>query len=192
MNHIGDNFTMFDNSVVNKGVETGQARTASNVVWPEPIVFVNYRYHDEKPAADIETALAHRLGRNVAFRDVHMPAGAAFPHELATRAASAKVMIPVIGERWDDEYNLALLHDPADWVHREIAIAIAGGVAVVPVMFGARPRLRADQLPVDIRPLAGLQCPHLARDYEPDDIHRLVERLVRDVAQLAEAARHSR
>jgi hypothetical protein len=192
VNHTGDNFAMFGNNVVNKGVEPGAARSASNVVWPEPIVFVNYRYHDEKPAADIEAALAHHLGRNVTFRDVHMRAGTAFPQELATRAARAQVMIPVIGERWDDQHNLALLQDPADWVHREIAIAFANGVAVVPVMFGARPRLSAGRLPADIRALAGLQCPHLARDYTPDDIHRLVKRLARDVAPLAEAARHSR
>lgn len=192
MNHIGDNFTMFGNNVVNKGVEPGQARSASNVVWPEPIVFVNYRHHDEKPAADLEQTLAHHLGRGVAFRDVHMRAGAAFPQELATRAARAKVMIPVIGERWDDPHNLALLRDPADWVHREIAIALAGGVPVVPVMIGARPRLNPDQLPAGIHGLADLQSPHLPRDYEPDDMHRLVERLLREVAPLAEAARHSR
>lgn len=190
--HVGDNFTMFGNNTVNKGNSPGHGepvhRQASNVVWTEPLVFVNYRGQDEKPAADIETALTHRLGHGVAFRDVRMRAGTRFPRELKTRAAKSQVMLSIIGERWDDPHTLALLQDPEDWVRREIATALRHRVQVVPILVGARPRLAADRLPADIRVLADIQGPHLPRDYDDADLHRLVDRLVRDVAPLATAA----
>jgi hypothetical protein len=190
--HIGDNFTMFGNNTVHKGNSPGAREPAppppSTVVWTEPLVFVNYRGHDEKPAADLEAALTHRLGRGVAFRDVRMRAGTRFPRELKTRAAKSEVMLSIIGERWDDPHSLALLHTPEDWVRSEIATALRYRVHLVPVLVGARPRLSPDRLPADIRALAEIQGPHLPRDYDHADLDRLVDRLVHDVPPLATAA----
>ncbi|WP_459710238.1 TIR domain-containing protein [Actinophytocola sp. KF-1] len=183
---------MFGTNTVHKGDSSSPrepvTRPPSSVVWTEPLVFVNYRGQDEKPAADIEATLTRRLGRGVAFRDVRMRAGTRFPRELKTRAARSEVMLSIIGERWDDPHTLALLHDPEDWVHREIATALRYRVPVVPILVGARPRLSANQLPDDIRLLADIQGPHLSRDYGEADVERLIDRLLHDVPPLATAA----
>ncbi|MGB3443236.1 MAG: toll/interleukin-1 receptor domain-containing protein [Actinophytocola sp.] len=159
----------------------------SNVVWPEPLVFVNYRSADEKPAADVEAELNHRLGRGAVFRDVHMPLGVAFPSELADRAARCAVMVSIIGERWDDGTGLRLLHSPSDWVRRELATALAGGVHVVPILVGARPHLSPADLPEEVRALAYIQGPHLPRDYTAPDLRRVVDRLLKTLPPLATA-----
>lgn len=159
----------------------------SNVVWPEPLVFVNYRSADEKPAADVEAELNHRLGRGAVFRDVHMPLGVVFPSELADRAARCAVMLSIIGERWDDDTGLRLLASPEDWVRREIATALANGVHVVPILVGARTRLSPAALPEEVRPLAYLQGPHLPRDYAAPDMQRVVDHLLLALPPLATA-----
>lgn len=155
--------------------------------WGEPIVFINYRNPDEKAAADLEAELTRRLGQGAVFRDVRMYAGTEFTRELTERAARCKVMLSIIGERWDDPNGLRLLRDPTDWVRREIAIALAHRVHVVPVMVGARGRLKAAELPADIRGIAYLQAPHLRSNYDGRDVQRLVEELMRDLAVQLEA-----
>jgi hypothetical protein len=166
----------------------GSARPASNLVWTEPLVFINYRNMDERPAVDIEAELTRRLGAGAVFRDARMPAGTEFPHELTDKATRCKVMISIIGERWDDTSNLRLLADRSDWVRREIATALRHNVQVVPILVGARGRLVANSLPNDIRRIADLQAPHLRRGYDTQDVDRLVEDLVQDVPPLAMAA----
>ncbi len=155
--------------------------------WREPVVFVNYRHPDERAATDIEAELTRRLGPGAVFRDARMPAGTEFPGELVDRAARCKVMVSIIGERWDDPYALRLLHDPADWVRREIAIALTYGVHLVPVMVGARGRLAPGDLPEDIRKLALLQAPHLRRGYDARDVRWLVDELIRDLTIVMES-----
>jgi hypothetical protein len=155
--------------------------------WREPLVFVNYRYPDVGAATDIEAELIRRLGPGSVFRDAGMLAGTEFPRELADKAASCRVMVSVIGERWDDTYALHLLHDPADWVRREIALALARDVHLVPVMVGARGRLVPGDLPEDIRKLAHLQAPHLRRGYGPRDVEQLVDDLIRDLTVVMES-----
>jgi hypothetical protein len=194
--HVGDQFTMVGDGNVGKIVgspDPGSAwgmngRPASNLVWTEPVVFINYRNMDERAAVDLEAELTRRIGAGAVFRDARMPAGTEFPRELTDKAARCKVMISVIGERWDDTYSLHLLADRSDWVRREIAVALRHGVHVVPVLVGARGRLIATELPADIRRIAGLQAPHLRRGYDTQDVQRLVEDLLRDVPSLAMAA----
>jgi hypothetical protein len=147
---------------------------------------------DEKPAADIEAELTRRLGSGAVFRDVRMPAGVEFPAELVDKATSCEVMISIIGEKWDNPHALRLLHDRTDWVRREIAMALANQVQVVPVLVGARGRLSAKDLPRDVRTIADLQAPHLRRDYDTQDLHRLVDDLLRDVPALTVAMFRSR
>jgi hypothetical protein len=186
--HIGDNFTMSGNHNVGKIVGQETPRTnGSSQVWREPFVFINYRRTDEKAAADIDTELTGQLGVGAVFRDVSMRAGTEFPQELVDRATRSAVMLSIVGEKWDDTHGLRLLHDPDDWVHREIAMALDHGVQVVPILVGARPQLVANDLPHDIRGIAFLQAPHLRRNYDAHDVRRLVDDLSRDIPPLAVA-----
>jgi len=161
--------------------------STSNVVWSEPLIFINYRRTDTKAAADIEAELARALGAGVAFRDAQMPAGTRFPRELSERAKSCKVMLSVIGDKWDAPHNLRLLNQESDWVRREIAIALRHRIPVVPILVGARGLLVADNLPADIRAIAELQSPQLRRGYDAQDVQKLVDNLLREVPTLAYA-----
>ncbi|MFL6119443.1 toll/interleukin-1 receptor domain-containing protein [Actinophytocola sp.] len=190
--HVGDRVTMFGDHNVGKMVGSPNNPAAprqgdSNVVWSDPVVFINYRSADEKPAADIEAEITRRLGRGSVFRDVWMPAGIEFPDELLTRASTCRVMLSIIGEKWDDAHGLRLLNNHADWVRREIATALANRAHVVPVLVGARTRLSAKNLPEDIRAIANLQAQHVRRTYDEHDVRRLVADLLRDVPALTMA-----
>jgi hypothetical protein len=192
----GDTINMFGNHNVGK-MEGGSRREInnrpdSNIVWSEPLVFLNYRRTDEKAAADIEAEINRQLGNGAVFRDVTMRAGTEFPRELTERAIRCTVMLSIIGERWDDANGLRLLGDRTDWVRREIAMAFGHNVQVVPVLVGARGRLAASDLPKDIRPIAYLQAPHLRSNYDTHDVRRLVNDLVRDLPALAAAVFRSR
>jgi hypothetical protein len=102
------------------------------------------------------------------------------------------VMISVIGEKWDSTDSLRLLGDRADWVRREIVAALVHRVQIVPILVGARSALTAGDLPEDIRTIADLQAPHLRRNYDEQDVRRLVDELVRDLPALSKAAPRGR
>lgn len=155
-------------------------------------VFINYRSADAKAATDIEAELTRRLGRGAVFRDAGMRAGTEFPRELMEKASECPVMISVIGEKWDSADSLRLLGDRADWVRREIVAALVHRVQIVPVLVGARSALAASDLPSDIRAIADLQAPHLRRNYDEQDVRRLVDELVRDLPALAKATPRGR
>lgn len=186
--HIGDNVTVSGHHNVGKVVgPSALMKPARAMVWHEPFIFINYRSADTKAATDIEAELTHRLGRGAVFRDVRMRAGTDFPKELLKRAGTCKLMISIIGTRWDDADGLRLLANHNDWVRREIVTALANEVQVVPVLVGARGILVAQALPEDVRPIADLQSPHLRRGYDEEDVRRLVDELVRDLPALADA-----
>jgi hypothetical protein len=192
--HLGDNINMVGDNNIGKQSAPGETtgRPESSVVWSEPLVFINYRRTDEKAAADIDAELARQLGAGSAFRDVRMRAGTEFPRELADRVAKCAVMLSIVGEKWDDANGLRLLHDHEDWVRREITMALAHGVQVVPILVGARSPLNVRDLPVDIRKIAFLQASHLRRNHDAQDVRRLVDELLRDLPPLAVAALHGR
>lgn len=85
-----------------------------------------------------------------------------------------------------------MLNNPEDWVRREIVIALAGDACVVPVLVGARARLSPADLPEDVRKLAFLQGPHLARAFDAEEIAKLVDLLIRDVPALIIALARTR
>jgi hypothetical protein len=202
--HVGDNFTMLGNNNVGKvvgnvnpqGVPVPPSdmsnQSDTNVLWREPLVFINFRHADKMAAADIDAELTRRLGSGAVFRDVRMPAGIDFPEELLHRASTSEVMISIIGEKWDDAHGLHLLSDRSDWVRQEIVAALANGVRVVPILVGARRRLFANDLPEDIRRIADLQAPHIRRSYDAQDIRRLADELLRDIPALTSAMFRSR
>lgn len=186
-NNVGAVFNGPGSSAAPESTRATPGRQEAEPRWREPLVFVNYRYPDLGAATDIEAELTRRLGPGAVFRDAGMLAGTEFPRELTERAGRCQVMVSVVGERWDDPHALRLLHDPADWVRREIAIALAHGVHVVPVMVGARDRLAPGDLPEDIRKLALLQAPHLRRGYDIRDVRQLVDELMRDLTIIMES-----
>ena len=197
--HLGDNYNVFGHHNIGQAVfpEPAEApapawtmsgRPDQDPVPSEPLVFVNYRRTDVKAATDVEQEFRRRLGSAAVFLDARMPAGTEFPRELMDKASRCRVMIVIIGERWDDRGGLRLLRNGTDWVRREIATALAHRAQVVPVLVGARRRLVSSALPEDIRKIADLQGPHLRDGYDDRDVRGIVDELLREVPALAEAA----
>lgn len=157
-----------------------------------PLVFINYRDAGSgKEVSMLDTELRNRLGPDAVFQDDRsLRAGQDFAEVLLRNVRGAKVLLAVIGERWDasyDERGGRLLDRGGDWVRREIAEAFRHGVHVVPVILGVRARLASRELPADIRKLAGLQTLQLVDRADERDVAALVDKLFDQVPVLATA-----
>ncbi|MEU8707505.1 toll/interleukin-1 receptor domain-containing protein [Streptomyces sp. NPDC048565] len=121
-------------------------------------VFINYRTGDgEKTAALIDQELSRRFGRDRIFRaSKSVLPGEAYPQALLTGLRDSTVLLAVIGPDWTNFQ--ARLHNPEDWVRKEIVEAIACEIPIVPVLDGRKTdRLNKADLPTELARLADLQ-----------------------------------
>jgi hypothetical protein len=132
-----------------------------NSTGPAPLVFVNYRGGDEPWAAMLlARELTARFVPGSVFLDcLSIRVGEDFRPALLGAVARSSMLLVVIGERWltASRDGRRLLDDEQDWVRREIALAGATGVRVVPVLIGDAELPRATDLPGDIEFLAHRQ-----------------------------------
>lgn len=122
-------------------------------------VFINYRSADGRVAAEaIYRDLAANFGAENVFLDKQaiMP-GVPYPTKIRTWIHErCSVMIAVIGPDWlsvDDGAGTKLLFRPGDWVHDEIADALALGLPVLPVPIYDTPLPDVADLPKAIKGL---------------------------------------
>jgi hypothetical protein len=96
-------------------------------------VFINYRGVDSRSyGALLFTELSRHFGADLVFLDSEsIPAGADFAEELLSRVRGCRVLLAVIGPRWLTSAGAdgRRIDDPADWVRRELADALAAGGA---------------------------------------------------------------
>ncbi|ANZ40067.1 hypothetical protein BBK82_32540 [Lentzea guizhouensis] len=154
----------------------------------ETLVFINYRSGDNPSAAGfLHAALSTRFGPESIFLDYEsIPLGREFPAVLEERVRRSAVLLVVVGERWlDDELGGRLVHDPQDWVRKEILIAFEHGVPVVPVLFGEA-RIVPERLPEELSELPRLQAFKVGNQSQGQDMAALADRLVRDFPRLGE------
>ncbi|MGW5353548.1 TIR domain-containing protein [Streptomyces sp. NPDC004031] len=152
-----------------------------------PDVFINYRTGDgEKSAAVIERELSHRFGSERIFRaSKSIRVGSRYPQELLGNLRRSGVVLAVIGESWSTSEKL---HDASDWVRREILEALACGIPVVPVLDGrGTERLRAADLPEELREVAEVQSLRLDLQNADADLRRIGDEL-RDLVPSLEQA----
>ncbi len=109
------------------------------------MIFVCHRRSDADPFVDrLASALEGRFGHEASFADIrHLQPGDQWAEELDQALAIAKVVLVVIGTKWDQlrfhdgRYRgFPRLHDPSDVVRREILASLARGrdVRLVPVL----------------------------------------------------------
>jgi hypothetical protein len=121
-------------------------------------VFINYRTGDgEKTAALIDQELSRRFGPNHIFRaSKSINPGEAYPDKLLTTLRRSSLLLAIVGPDWTNFRTR--LHDPEDWVRREIEEAFTCELPVVPILEGRKTnRLSGADLPPELARLADLQ-----------------------------------
>ncbi|MGZ3143965.1 toll/interleukin-1 receptor domain-containing protein [Lentzea chajnantorensis] len=146
-------------------------------------VFVNYRVKDNPyGAASITQVLRDHFGADLVFRDaVSMEPGTHYPSEIRRALHEADVLVAVVGPHWlvpDPGTGRPRLESPGDWVHDEIAHALANGIPIVPVLLEDAPRPKHGDLPAGIRGFASIQAQALSHRRFHQDMAELVARLV--------------
>jgi hypothetical protein len=155
-------------------------------------VFISYRRDD---AAGYARAIAEQLtqafGADRIFMDVEdIVAGHAFDDVITRAVGEAQVLLVLIGKRWRGERDgmAARIDDPTDLVRREVAIALAQGVQVIPVLLDGAAMPSPAVLPEALRPLATRQAIELQNSRFREDIDRLVKVLREALGEPAAAA----
>jgi TIR domain len=158
-------------------------------------IFINYRGEDSETAAVlIDRELAARFGSDRVFLDSwSIPAGVDFVEELLGRLRACSVLLVVIGPRWltvTDGSGQRRLDDPADWVRREIAEALACGLRVIPVLIDNVTLPVEADLPEDIAGLSRRQYLSLRRRYASIDLAFLAKQITEADPELAKVTAH--
>lgn len=145
-------------------------------------VFISYR-RDDVPgdARGIRDALSVKLGTTAVFLDIeNLLVGERFDDALARHLNQCKVLVAVMGPRWNEILAERLGHGERDFVREEIAAAITRGIQVIPVRVGRKGQMpalpSAANLPEDIRELVRFQGYDVSH-----------ERFRREAADLADA-----
>ena len=150
------------------------------------IVFISYRREtDSGFAGRLYDRLEDSFGRERVFIDVDSIApGEDFVTVLQARVAACDVLLALIGRGWlaaIDAAGRRRLDNPEDFVRIEIAVALAQGKRVIPVLSDNVTMPRAEELPEDIKLLARRNAIRLTHDRFKDDVARLVHRFIEKV-----------
>ncbi|WP_017589332.1 toll/interleukin-1 receptor domain-containing protein [Nocardiopsis ganjiahuensis] len=142
--------------------------------------FINYRTGDgEHVALLLGRELAQRFGAEEVFRaSDSIPAGSDFEQELRKAVRGCEVLVAVIGSEWLEIRGgdgRRAVDNPEDWTRWEIAAAFASGATVIPVLIEATPRLRKDDLPKELAPLASCQYRRLRHRTSSSDLDEIAE-----------------
>lgn len=157
-------------------------------------IFLSYRRDDSAGyTGRIFDHLSARFGSGRVFMDVDgIDAGENFPKVIEASIASCDTVVAVIGKRWDgvdDTHGFRRIDDPADYVRRELAVAMQMGVDLVPVLVGGAELPGKRDLPEDLGDMT------LRNALEIDDraflagMDRLIAVLERTTAMSAEKKR---
>jgi hypothetical protein len=156
------------------------------------LIFINFRNGDGQWAAKLlKNTLTQHFGHGSVFLSSDSIRLAAKSSDALLEAArDCDILLVLVGPRWltiTDGGGRRKLFSPDDWVRREIATALTSGSKVATVLLNDTPQLTADQLPDDIRELAGRQGARLSRRQFDSDVEDLEKSLMEIVPQLRPA-----
>lgn len=149
-------------------------------------IFVSYRRNDERERTEhLVDALAREFGARQVFFDVNrLEGGANFPRALRAALARSKVLLLLIGPKWSGPIgtqHASRLHDPRDWVRKEILLARRAKATIIPVVFEGAGALRDLSLPRELQWLQDRQAHELSHSHWKDDVRRLLSLIRRTV-----------
>src|SRR5262249_46339337 len=124
-------------------------------------IFLSYRRADSADAICLYPWLIQWFGREHVFwdrKDIHP--GETFPEVLENQVRSSKAFIALLGENWlsaTDERGNRRIDSPEDWIRRETLLALQQEILIIPVLASGTKCPPIDDLPHDLRKIAGLQ-----------------------------------
>ncbi len=143
---------------------------------------MNYRRNDsEGEAGRLFDELEKHFGEDAVFMDVAgIEPGQDFRRAIDQRVASCSVLLAVIGQHWLDARDGSggrRLDDAGDFVRIELASALRGNIAVVPVLVRGSRMPRAEELPDELKDLAYRNAVELTHARWKSDIQLLIRAL---------------
>lgn len=172
-------------------MKTGPENPAARRTAARPRLFLSYRRRFDTPYARLlKDELTRAFGEGAVFRDVDdIEAGEAFPDIISGAVEDCDAFLLLISPGWIE--SAASLHDPADFVRREIAAALARRVPLIPVLLGDAQMPPPGGLPEEVRALAFRQAIELSDDRWDHDVGRLVKLVRARVGHSATAPRRA-
>ena len=156
-------------------------------------IFLSYRGDDQPfAAAFFDHELTRELGDDaVFFASRSIPLGADWEKSILDAVSASVAVLVIIGPRWlaaTGKDKRCRLHDPRDFVRREVELGLRLDKQVIPVHLERRHSLDIKALPESLHALAEKQGPVVRfRDSKPDLV-RLVTQLRRQIPSLRPAA----
>lgn len=148
-------------------------------------IFISYRRSDAiGHARNVHRELLQSFEPQRVFFDLGtLESGDVFPTKIDDAVRSCKVLLALIGPGWAavEHQGRRRLEDPADFVRREIALAIELGKHIVPVLIDDAAMPAAADLPTVLAALAGRDA-HTLRGKSvayDDELRRLVDLMTR-------------
>jgi hypothetical protein len=168
-----------DARLVTRAAEAGAAPRTRPL---ELGVFVSYRRADARGFAPLLRAgLLSRLEAHRLFMDVEsLRDGEDFVDAIDAAIAASEVLIVLIGPDWLDARDARgrrRLDDPDDFVVREVAAGLVGGLEVIPVLVGGAAMPGEADLPPALAALARRHARPLSETHWDLDVDRLLEAL---------------
>jgi hypothetical protein len=140
-------------------------------------IFLSYRRDDSAGfAGRLADALESEFGSGSVFRDVDdIRPGEDFVKAIQSRLREAAAVLVMIGPRWIGQAGeSSRLHEPGDFVRREIEAALATGKPVFPLLVGGAAMPGEDRLPASIAGLARKQAVALLDGNWHHDVQKLI------------------
>ncbi len=152
-------------------------------------IFISYRREDTSGfARSLFQSLESHFGDEHVFIDVEaIELGVDFVDVLDQSLANCAALLVVIGKEWatcTDEEGARRITDPDDFVHIEVATALArSDVRVIPVLVRGARMPKTQDLPEDLQSLARRQAFELRHDRWNVDVQVLISALEKRVGK---------
>lgn len=145
------------------------------------LIFISFRNGDGDVLADhIDGELRRQFGDDNVFRSGRsIPPGMAFDKVLYDALNRACVLLVIIGPRWAGVTDSGgrRIDVPGDWVRTEVALSLAAGIRVIPILLNNTPLPTAEQLPDDLKELSKRQTIPYRTKFGHRDCAHLVDEL---------------
>jgi hypothetical protein len=156
-------------------------------------IFINYRDVDSTIcAAYLQHVLAARFGADAVFLDsTSIQVGADFEEAILGNLRSARVLLAIIGPHWLTAVDAAgrrCIDSPRDWVRRELVLAFALDIRVIPVLLDQVRIPPESDLPADIAKLSRCQYAELRHRHSGPDLDQLADKIAAFLASATQAA----